>query len=565
MPRHQVLVVGGGLAGLRAALEACDRRDVAVISQVHPVRSHSLAAQGGINAALGNAAGGEDDSWEKHMFDTVKGSDYLADQDAAEILTKEAPQRVYESEHWGCPYSRTEEGRIAQRPFGGAGFPRTCFAADKTGHVLLHTIYEQAVARGVKIYQERLVLRLAVEDGVVRGLAALNLITGEVEGYEADVVIFGTGGAGRIYERSTNAIINTGSGMAVALWAGVPLKDMEFIQFHPTSLYGTNILITEGARGEGGYIKNRDGERFMARYAPKAMELGPRDIVARSIQTEVLEGRGFESEYVHLDLTHLGAAKIMERLPGIRDIALNFAGIDIIEEPIPIQPAQHYTMGGVDTDVDGATCVRGFYAAGECACASAHGANRLGGNSLLDTIVFGRRAGAAAVRYIEGGVPAGDGARAVKAAVDALEGRIGQLLAGDGDETPAAIRDEMKRVMWEKIGVFRERGPMQEAVESIAKLKERFGRVRLSFTGRRYNLDLARTLELEGMLDVAAVIAGGALRREESRGSHYRMDFSERDDDNWLKHTLAYQADDGPRFDDRPVTITRFQPQARRY
>jgi len=559
---HQVIIVGGGLAGLRAALEAVDELDVAVLSQVHPVRSHSIAAQGGINAALANVS--DEDSWERHAFDTIKGSDYLADQPAAEILAREAIDRVYESEHWGCPYSRLENGKIAQRPFGGGGFPRTCYASDRTGHALLHTMYERSVLKKVKVYEERMVIELVVEDGTCHGVVALNLVTGELEAYLADAVIFTTGGAGRIYSKSTNAIINTGSGMAVAYRAGVPLKDMEFIQFHPTSLYGTNILMTEGARGEGGYLINSEGERFMEKYAPSAMELAPRDIVARAIQTEIKEGRGFEGEYVHLDLRHLGAEKIMERLPGIREIALDFAGIDPITAPIPIQPAQHYTMGGIDCDVDGVTVVKGFFTAGECACVSAHGANRLGGNSILETIVYGKRAGEAALKYVKGR-ESGPSRRAVEEALERCTELVEGLRTADGSEDPAAIREEMTKVMFDKVGIFRDAENLKAAIETLVELKERYRNLRLSYRGKRYNLDLARAWELGGMLEVAEVIARGALLREESRGSHARTDFTERDDENWLKHTLAYRTDDGPRFDFKEVIITKYQPQARRY
>ncbi|MCL6449880.1 MAG: FAD-dependent oxidoreductase [Acetobacteraceae bacterium] len=568
---HQVLVVGGGLAGLRAAIEAADSGlDVAVISRVHPVRSHSGAAQGGINAALGNVEGSRDDSWEKHAFDTVKGSDYLADQDAAEILAREAPERVYEAEHWGCPFSRTDEGKIAQRPFGGAGYPRCCYAADRTGHVLLHTYFEQTVKRGLKVYEERQVLELARgDDGACHGVVCLNLVNGSLEAFGASAVVFATGGFGRIYARSTNALINTGGPLAVAFWAGVPLKDMEFVQFHPTSLWGTNILITEGARGEGGYLLNSRGERFMAAYAPKAMELAPRDIVSRAIETEVLEGRGFENAYVHLDLRHLGAKKILERLPSIREIAMDFAGIDPIVKPIPVQPAQHYAMGGIDTDVDGATALPGFFAAGECACVSVHGANRLGGNSLMETIVFGRRAGAAAARYV-GGLENGDGrgrarAAALRAAMLRAEGRVFNLLAGEGGEDPAALRKAMAVAMSDKLGIFRSEGPMREAAATLAELKQRAQRVCVRSRERRYNLELATVLELGGMIEVAETIALGALARRESRGSHARTDFKERDDRNWLKHTVAHWTPEGPRFDYTPVRITRWQPEARRY
>jgi len=565
MIRHQVIVVGGGLAALRAALAAQETADVAVLSMVYPVRSHSGEAQGGINAALANNPDGKDDNWEKHAFDTIKGSDYLADQDAAETLAREAPGCVYEMEHWGVPFSRFEDGTIAQRPFGGAGFPRTCYAADKTGHVLLHTMYEQCVRRGVRFYNERMVVSLVVEDGRCHGVIAMNLITGRLEAYQAEAVVFGTGGAGRVYARTTNAVINTGLPMALAYWAGVPLKDMEFVQFHPTTLYGTNILMTEGARGEGGYLINNQGERFMARYTPKVMELAPRDITSRSIQTEILEGRGFEDEYVYLDLRHLGKEKIMERLPGIRELAINFVGVDPVEKPIPIQPGQHYTMGGIDTNLNGETKVTGFYAAGECACVSVHGANRLGGNSLLETIVFGKLAGQQIARTLaEGGIAASD-PKAVQRALDAVESKLARMAAGDGSEKVAQLREEMQQTMFFKVGVFRERGQMMEAVDKVAELQERFPRTGLGHKGMVYNWELMHKLELEGMLTLAEVIAKGALAREESRGSHVRRDFTERDDKNWLKHTLATYSADGPVLSYSPVTITKYEPQARRY
>ena len=427
MPHHQLIVVGGGLAGLRAAVEAkADGLDVAVLSQVHPGRSHSSAAQGGINAALANHPDAHDDTPEKHAFDTVKGSDYLADQDAAIQMTKDAPGVIFEMDHWGCPFSRFDDGRIAQRPFGGAGYPRTCYGADKTGHYLLHTLVERAYERQVKMYIEVFVTSLIVDEGRCRGVVAYDMINGGFHAFTADAVVMATGGAGRIYGNSTNAIISTGAGAAMAYRAGVPAEDMEFIQFHPTGLLTSHILMSEACRGEGGYLVNNEGERFMARYAPKAMELAPRDITARSITTEIIEGRGINGEdYVNLDLRHLGAEKIMERLPGIRDIAIHFEGVDPIEEPIPIRPVQHYTMGGIDTDVDGRTRLPGFYAAGECACVSVHGANRLGGNSLLETIVFGRRAGLAVVADLQSGAAGGgDVSAAGRAAVSAMEARV---------------------------------------------------------------------------------------------------------------------------------------------
>ncbi|MGE5591955.1 MAG: FAD-binding protein [Bacillota bacterium] len=577
---HPVLIVGGGLAGLRAAIAVRDAGlDCAVVSRVHPVRSHSVAAQGGINAALGNAEGARDDTWEKHAYDTVKGSDFLADQDAVERMTREAPARVYEMEHWGCPFSRLADGRIAQRPFGGAGYPRTCYAADKTGHALLHTIWEQCVKRGIRTYQEFLVLSLTVREGRALGLIALNILTGEIVALAAERILFATGGAGRIFGRSTNALINTGSGLAIAYQAGVPLKDMEFIQFHPTALFGTNILMTEGCRGEGGYLVNAEGKRFMEKYAPKAMELAPRDIVARSIQTEINEGRGFGKGgagggYIHLDLRHLGAKKIKERLPGIRDICLNFAGLDPIETPIPVQPGQHYTMGGIDTDVSGATPVQGLYAAGECACVSVHGANRLGGNSLLDTIVFGKLAGDAMATSLAGesgrsesarSEPAADARTALEEDLRNTRDRAHRLMAGDGTEDPSAIRDQLKDVMIEKVGIFRGRGTLEEALARVRELRQRVAHIKVRSQAKVFNLDLVTNIELEGMLEVAEVIALGALQREESRGSHYRLDFTARNDTDWLKHTLARRTVDGPSLDYSPVAITRYQPVERKY
>jgi len=431
--------------------------DVAVVSLLYPMRSHSVAAQGGINAALGNAD--PSDSWERHAFDTIKGADYLADQDAVEEYVKDAIERVLELDAWGCPFSRTEDGRIAQRPFGGAGFPRTCYAADKTGHAVMHTLFQQALRLGVTFYNERMAVRIAVDGGRAAGVVTLNLRTGELERYSAGAVIMATGGAGRIYARTTNSHHSTGFGMALAYWAGVPLKDMEFVQFHPTTLYGTNILISEAARGEGGILLNAEGERFMARYAPDRMELAPRDIVARAIWTEVLEGRGFENEYVHLVISHLGEERIMERLPQIWELALKFAGVDAREEPIPVQPAQHYTMGGIDTDKWAQTRLPGLLAAGECACVSVHGANRLGGNSLLECVVFGARAGAKAVE--QASRSNSQHGEALERAEREVDSKIEALLRRGREEgavNPYGIRREMREVMWSKVGIFRDGG-----------------------------------------------------------------------------------------------------------
>lgn len=565
---HDLIVVGGGLAGLRAAVEAKEAGvDVAVLSQVWPGRSHSGAAQGGVNAALANHPDASDDTWEKHAFDTVKGSDYLADQDAVAQMTKDAIPIVYELEHWGCPFSRFADGTIAQRPFGGAGYPRTCYGADKTGHYMLHTLVERAVQAGVLMYVEQFVTRLIVHDGVCRGVVAYDMLKGGFQAFMAQAVIMATGGAGRTYGNSTNAIISTGYGMAMAYQAGVPLKDMEFVQFHPTGLYTTNILMTEAARGEGGYLVNDLGERFMKRYAPKAAELAPRDITSRSIQTEINEGRGIGGKgYVHLDLRHLGAEKIMERLPGIRDLAIHFEGVDPIDEPIPIVPSQHYSMGGIDTHMDGQTDLPGFFAAGECACVSVHGANRLGGNSLLETVVFGRRAGAAAVRYVQGSHQRKDATVAGQRAVAATEARVGELAArGHGGEDPYAVRVEMTTTMKDHFGVFRDAATMQAGLEKMLALKTRVGKVGLGYTGAVLNLDLIRTLELEGMVDVALAIAAGALARTESRGSHSRTDYPDRNDADWLRHTLATYHPEGPQLGSSPVSLGMFEPQERKY
>jgi succinate dehydrogenase / fumarate reductase flavoprotein subunit len=557
MYKHDIIIVGGGLAGLRAAL-AAGPVDVAVISKVHPLRSHSVAAQGGINAALGS-----DDRWEEHVFDTIKGSDYLADQDAVEVLCRYAQSGVMEMESWGALFSRTSEGEIAQRPFGGAGFPRTAYAEDRTGHHLLHTMYEQALKQGIRFYEEWLVISLVVENRICSGVVGYNTASGKLEGFLAKAVIFATGGYGRIYQRSTNSIINTGYGCAVAFRNGATLEDMEFVQFHPTTLYGTNILITEGARGEGGFLTNQRGERFMKKYSPQLLDLAPRDIVARAIQTEIDEGRGFEGGYVLLDLTHLGEQKIKLLLPGIRQISMDFANIDPVKEPVPVQPGQHYSMGGIASNKDCETHVSGFYACGECSCISVHGANRLGGNSLLETIVFGKIAGENAKKYARNREFGNE--EMVDRAVKKEIGKISELLERKDGKAFYEIRDELKAVMHEKVGIFRNKHNLSLALTKIRDLKTRLKNVHVRNKSTIFNQELVNVMELEGMLDISEVICLGALVRRESRGSHYRLDHPERDDENWLKHTIAAFTPEGPRISYKPVTITTFKPEPGEY
>src|SRR5919206_567422 len=504
MVRHDVVVVGAGLAGMRAAIEASRYGvDVAVVSKLHPVRSHSGAAEGGINAALGNAS---EDSPEKHTYDTVKGSDYLGDQDAIAIMCEEGVGDIYELEHMGCYFSRLEDGRIAQRPFGAAGSPRTAYAADITGHVLLHVLYEQLIKSGVTVYEEWFALDLATNGERCVGLTAWDIVRGGVQSVEARAVILATGGLGRIYRGTTNAYACTGDGMSMAWRAGVPLKDMEFMQFHPTTLKANGVLITEGCRGEGGYLRNSEGERFMFRYAPNAAELASRDVVSRSEQTEIDEGRGVDG-CVLLDLTHLGARKINERLHGSRELAMDYAGVDPIEEPIPVRPGSHYHMGGIDTDVWGHTIMPGLYAAGECACVSVHGANRLGGNSLLETITFGRRAGTAAAEWalshttIE--VP--------ESLERDAERELRTLLDRDSGERPWKIREELGQSMLENFAVFRREETLKQALTDIHALKERYARISVQDKGKRFNSDLLEAIELGMLLELAEVTVVGAL------------------------------------------------------
>jgi succinate dehydrogenase/fumarate reductase flavoprotein subunit len=556
---------------LRAAMELAGQVDVAVITKVYPSRSHSGAAQGGVAAALANVDG---DSIEAHIYDTVKGADFLGDQDAIEILCNDAPRTIYEMEHLGCPFSRTEDNKINQRAFGGHSFLRACFSADRTGHALLHTLFEQTYKQGGKlqIYSEWHMNRLIIEDGVCRGVVALDMKTGVLEVIHAKAVLFASGGYGQAFKITSNAVANTGDGIVAAYRAGVPLQDMEFVQFHPTGLYQHGILLTEGARGEGGYLINAEGERFMSRYAPSKMELGPRDIVSRSEQTEINEGRGAgpNKEYVLLDLRHLGKAKIMERLPQVFNLAQDFIGVDCTEDPVPIQPTAHYSMGGIPADNDcqvyldeKGTRVEGFFAAGECSCISVHGANRLGTNSLLEALVFGRRAGKKMLEVVPG---MKHSAVNEQREIDAAQREIDDLYSGDGSEDVSAIREELKEIMTFKVGVYRDAADMQPAQAGIARLRERFAKVQVKDTGKQFNLNLLETLELSNMLEFSELIVDGGLAREESRGAHFRTDHPTRDDENWMKHTMAFRTEDGGhelRY--KPVKVTRFEPEERKY
>ena len=557
--KHDVLVVGAGCAGMRAAIEAFDAgADVALLSKIHPVRSHSGAAEGGINAALGNAS--EDDP-EKHSFDTVKGSDYLGDQDAIEILCHEAPGDVYQLEHWGAVFSRTEDGRIAQRPFGAAGEPRTAYAADITGHVLIQVLYEQVMKRDIRVYEEFFAWKLVVDDGRCQGVISWDLLNGGLKSIGAKTVILCTGGAGRLYRGTTNAYSCTGDGMTMALRVGVPLKDMEMMQFHPTTLSPTGILITEGCRGEGAYLLNSEGERFLQRYAPNAMELASRDVISRAEQTEIDEGRGIDGN-VLLDLRHLGAERIIERLHGTRELSMTYAGVDPIHEPIPVRPGSHYHMGGVDTDVWGQTTLEGLYAAGECACVSVHGANRLGGNALMETITYGKRAGAHAAEWAMSHTTV-----AVPPSLEAdTERELRALLDRDRGERPWSIRDELAETMHENFGVFRREEQMQRQGEIIAGLRERFENVVVEDKGEVFNSDLTQALELGFLLELADCMVVCGLARKESRGAHARpYDYPERDDENYMRHTLVTMEDGQPQLDWKPVTVTKWQPMERKY
>ena len=593
---HDIIVIGAGLAGTWAAMTAGKEgvKDIGVISKVHPLRSHSGAAQGGIAGVLNNVrpvAGtgprgplepipsSEEriDSFDLHMFDTIKGSDWLGDQDTIKVLVEEAPSIIYEYEHMGCVFSRLPDGRIAQRRFGGHSAPRANYSADYTGHVLLHTAHEQALRHGVKFYAEWYCLDLILEDNVCRGIIALDIRSGEIHTMRAKAVMFGTGGYGRAWKITSNATANTGDGVAIAYSAGVPLLDMEFVQFHPTGLYGKGILMSEACRGEGGYLRNGSGDRFMENYAPDKMELAPRDLVSRSEQTEIEEGRGVGDDKggVYLDMTHLGEAKIMERLPQVRELALNFSGVDIITDPVPIQPTAHYSMGGIPADVNGqvigdanSTPIVGLYAAGECACLSVHGANRLGTNSLLGASVFGRRSGKAMAEFVKSGAQLESISADRPALARQRLARFMEAPANGKAEKVSHIAAELKETMTKNVGVFRNEERLQRALQQVESLQERFQNARIMDKSKRFNTDLLAALETEHLLSFSRVIVASGLARQESRGAHYRTDFPKRDDEKWLHHTMAHKGDDQePVLSYKSVNIDweKYPPQERKY
>ncbi len=547
MITHDVLIVGAGLAGMRAAVAIPPNLNVGVISKVHPVRSHSVAAEGGINAAIH-----PDDSWESHMYDTVKGSDWMGDQDAIEIFCREAPSDIQTLEKMGALFSRDPEGRIAQRNFGGLGFPRTCYVADRTGHALVHLLYEQLLKRNATVYEEWYVSSLIVEEGVCCGVTVLNILNGEIAAISAKAVIIATGGCGRVYSVSTNGLINTGDGMALAYRVGVPLQDMEFIQFHPTTLKETGILITEAARGEGGYLFNARGERFMQQYAPKMMELASRDVVSRAAYREIMEGRGVEG-CVMLDLRHLGKKKILEKLPQIWEASQIYAGVNLAEAPLPVTPGVHYMMGGIKTGLHGETLLPGLYAVGECASVSIHGANRLGGNALMETITYGRRTGEAAAKMAQSAkhIPIHD-----KILRNEKE-RINAIRCSESGEKIGAIWQEIGSIMSDHFGIIREADRMKTGRALLSLVRPRLQSLALSDHGKIMNTELIEALQLHSIMDIAEVLAASAEARQESRGAHTRSDFPKRDDTNWLKHTWAFRTNDGPRLDYQKVSITR--------
>jgi succinate dehydrogenase/fumarate reductase flavoprotein subunit len=564
---HDVLIIGGGAAGLRAAIAAAEfspKLDVAVISKVYPMRSHTVSAEGGMAAVMRDY-----DSLDSHAYDTVKGSDFLADQDAVEFFVREAPREAIRLEHWGCPFSRDPDGRISVRAFGGMTVKRTVFATDKIGFHLLHTLFQTSLKfPSVHRYDEWFVTSLLVDGGKVEGVTAIELRTGELVTILAKAVVIATGGCGRIYQFTTNGWIKTGDGMALAYRAGVPLKDMEMVQYHPTLLPNTGILITEAARGEGGYLVNKDGERFLKRYVPGKMELGPRDIISRAEMVEIREGRAFEGpygSYVHLDVTHLGEAVIEEKLPFVKELAERYVGIDPAHEPIPVRPGQHYMMGGVHTDVSGFTGLQGLYAAGEAACVSMNGANRLGSNSLTECLVFGAAAGKAAAEYAQKQGKPAFGNPAQGLAMTEEKRIYDQVLKPERGERISTIRTEMQTTMEKHVGIYRDEKSMVEACRILGQLKSRVRNAVVEDKDHVFNTDLVSALELDFMLDAAETIAYAALDRRESRGAHSRVDYPKRDDPVFMKHSMTYKGPSGPKVEYSPVTVTKWKPEERVY
>jgi len=572
--RFDAVIVGAGGAGLMAAAQLAGKCNVAVVSKLYPVRSHTGAAQGGIAAALGNV---EEDHWIWHMFDTVKGGDYLVDQDAAEVLAREAIDAIIELEHWGFPFNRTPDGRIDQRRFGGhtrnfgeGPVRRACYAADRTGHMILQTLYQTALKRQVTFFDEFMMLDLLLtDDGVCTGIVAMDIETGDIHVFHAKAVLLATGGFGRVFKVTSNALAATGDGVAIAFRRGIPLEDMEFYQFHPTGIYKMGILLSEACRGEGGILRNGLGERFMERYAPTLLDLAPRDMVSRAIYQEIRAGRGVDGkDYVWLDLTHLPAEVIETKLPDITDFVRTYLGLDPVKDLIPIQPTAHYAMGGIPTDVDGRvtidaqnTPIPGLYAAGECACVSVHGANRLGTNSLVDLVVFGRRAGRHMARFVQ----ENDFHPLPKDPAYRARAEIEWIWENDGTERVAQIRAELQEAMMTDAGVFRTGDGLKRLQQKLGELRNRYSQIRIDDKSRTFNMELVEAIELGFLLDCAEAIAASALAREESRGAHYREDFPARDDANWLKHTLIARTSGGLQLFYKPVVITRFEPKERVY